>query len=125
VSLSGGDQVDISDAGFCGPGPDGESLQYVLSTTDNGDLLMLQIWVEKYDGNGDYEVGDVNSSYDASVTYGRSSSSASHSWDSSADKGGTVTVTDNGTSGTVEATLVSSTGDAEVQISGTWFCSTT
>jgi hypothetical protein len=97
----------------------------VLSTTDNGDLLMLQIWVEKYDGNGNYEVGDINSSYDASVTYGRSGSSAAHSWESSAETGGTVTVTGDGIGGTVEATLVSSTGDPDIQISGTWACSKT
>jgi hypothetical protein len=118
--VSGALSGDLTDAAACGGGVLDEDLQALLSTAQGDDLWFVQIYVNKFKehGPGDYATADLNSSYDASVTF----SQGGHSWGTTNDGDGRVTVNQDGKSGAVEATLASQDGLQPITITGSFVC---
>jgi hypothetical protein len=120
ITVSGAVEAELSREGVCGPGVLEDTYQMIISESGEGDLFwMLQVYVNKYAGPGEFEVTDAGSSYGATISIGDGTGAV---WHSTADLGGTVVVDAEELTGSVDAELKHMNGGDNVHISGTWNC---
>jgi hypothetical protein len=121
ITITGDIEASIAVDGFCGTGVVGDDLQYNASgVTATGNAYMLQIYINGYSGPGEYSVAEPGSSYDASITY---SDGVGGPWITDSSLSGTVVVTEDGSTGTVDATLENHENtNQQANISGNWVC---